>query len=223
MSQKHISMWQAVLVAWGTVLVTTAAMATEYEWLPSEGTPGVGGPVFATATWGPDGPGPASELLIAGGGFASAGGVACNCIARWDGSAWQPLGSGMNNEVYALTVYNGELIAGGRVHDRRRRDLQPYRPLERQRLAATGDGDGQLGLGPDGLQRRVDRGRLLHDRRRPDVQLHRPLERQRLAAAGIGGERLCVRPGGLQQLVDRGGFVHDRRRRDVQQHRPLER
>jgi hypothetical protein len=30
--------------------------------------------------------------------------------------SWQPLGSGMNNTVYALTVYNGELIAGGRLH-----------------------------------------------------------------------------------------------------------
>ncbi len=26
---------------------------------------------------------------------------------------WSPLGSGMNNEVHALTVYNGNLIAGG--------------------------------------------------------------------------------------------------------------
>ena len=34
-------------------------------------------------------------------------------IARWNGATWQPLGSGMNYIVYALTVYNGELIAGG--------------------------------------------------------------------------------------------------------------
>ena len=34
--------------------------------------------------------------LIAGGWFTTAGGVTCNCIARWDGSAWQPLGSGMS-------------------------------------------------------------------------------------------------------------------------------
>ena len=29
------------------------------------------------------------------------------------GSAWQPLDSGIDNWVKALTVYNGELIAGG--------------------------------------------------------------------------------------------------------------
>ncbi|MGE3173838.1 MAG: WD40 repeat domain-containing protein [Planctomycetota bacterium] len=33
--------------------------------------------------------------LIAGGAFANAGGVACAGIARWDGSAWLPLGAGI--------------------------------------------------------------------------------------------------------------------------------
>jgi hypothetical protein len=56
--------------------------------------------------------------LIAGGNFTTAGGVAASNIARWDGSSWHPLGSGMTGGedytyVYALTVYNGELIAGG--------------------------------------------------------------------------------------------------------------
>jgi hypothetical protein len=56
--------------------------------------------------------------LIAAGAFTTAGGVTCNCIARWNGTAWQPLGTGMSyytslGTVDALTVYNGELIAGG--------------------------------------------------------------------------------------------------------------
>jgi hypothetical protein len=56
--------------------------------------------------------------LIAGGVFTAAGGVDASKIARWNGSIWQPLGSGMLGGgsyagVYALTVYNGELIAGG--------------------------------------------------------------------------------------------------------------
>ena len=29
---------------------------------------------------------------------------------------WMPLGSGMNGQVTALTVYNGELIAGGNFY-----------------------------------------------------------------------------------------------------------
>jgi len=51
--------------------------------------------------------------LIAGGLFTTAGGVACNRVARWDGSTWRPLGTGINGLVSALTVYNGDLIAGG--------------------------------------------------------------------------------------------------------------
>jgi hypothetical protein len=36
-----------------------------------------------------------------------------NYITRWDGSTWQPLGTGVNGDTNALTVYDGELIAGG--------------------------------------------------------------------------------------------------------------
>lgn len=53
------------------------------------------------------------KKLIAGGNFTIAGGAAANYIAQWNGSNWQPLGSGMNSLVDALAVYNGELIAGG--------------------------------------------------------------------------------------------------------------
>jgi hypothetical protein len=63
--------------------------------------------------------------LIAGGRFTRAGGVDANSIARWDGSNWYPLGTGFgvgilmpntNNPhpaVRSLTVYNGQLVAGG--------------------------------------------------------------------------------------------------------------
>jgi hypothetical protein len=55
--------------------------------------------------------------LIAAGCFTTAGGETCNRIARWNGSIWQPLGSGMPGgsdiKVRALAVYNGELVAGG--------------------------------------------------------------------------------------------------------------
>lgn len=51
--------------------------------------------------------------LIAGGWFSTAGGVAVNNIAAWDGSSWMPLGTGLNNIVQAFTVYKGKLIAGG--------------------------------------------------------------------------------------------------------------
>ncbi len=61
-----------------------------------------------------DGSGPA---LYAGGIFTTAGGIAANGIARWDGTSWSPLGTGLSGWVHALTVFdNGggpALYAGG--------------------------------------------------------------------------------------------------------------
>ncbi|MBU4224407.1 MAG: hypothetical protein KKC71_01120 [Chloroflexi bacterium] len=57
-----------------------------------------------------------SRNLYAGGSFASAGGVdGTSHIAKWDGTAWSALGSGMNGgDVYALAVDDsGNLYAGG--------------------------------------------------------------------------------------------------------------
>jgi trimeric autotransporter adhesin len=52
--------------------------------------------------------------LVAGGSFTIAGGVAANRIARWDGSTWSPLGTGISGSVLALkTRPNGDLIVGG--------------------------------------------------------------------------------------------------------------
>ncbi len=54
--------------------------------------------------------------LVVGGEFTSIGGVPVNYIARWNGSSWSALGSGMNphGPVRALAVLpNGDLVAGG--------------------------------------------------------------------------------------------------------------
>ena len=80
--------------------------------------------VYALTTWDPDGAGPLPAQLIAAGGFHAAGGTAVNGIARWDGSAWQPLGNGpccpdCSCVVYGLGVippgngqFAGQLVAG---------------------------------------------------------------------------------------------------------------
>jgi hypothetical protein len=57
--------------------------------------------------------------LIAGGGMTEAGGVAVQCIARWNGAAWSALGTGItcgsSPLVFALDVLpNGDLLAAGR-------------------------------------------------------------------------------------------------------------
>ena len=55
--------------------------------------------------------------LYAGGEFTTAGGSAANYIAKWDGNAWSPLGTGMRGHSYsyvvALAVRGTDLYAGG--------------------------------------------------------------------------------------------------------------
>src|ERR1035441_1381185 len=48
-----------------------------------------------------------------GGWFTTAGGGAANYIAKWDGSSWTALGSGMDDYVFALAVLGSDLYAGG--------------------------------------------------------------------------------------------------------------
>lgn len=67
-------------------------------------------------TWDPDGSGPLPEKLVMGGSFnlgATPGLPATPSVALWDGLAWQPILLG--NLVLALTTFNGELVAGGRL------------------------------------------------------------------------------------------------------------
>jgi hypothetical protein len=61
-----------------------------------------------------DGFGPA---LYVAGGFDMAGSTAVSNIAKWNGTAWEPLGAGVDGGVMALYVFNGPggaaLYAGG--------------------------------------------------------------------------------------------------------------
>jgi hypothetical protein len=57
--------------------------------------------------------------LYVGGQFTTIGTTTVNFIAKWTGSAWQSVGGGMSSSccgpgVYAMTIYDGALIAGGR-------------------------------------------------------------------------------------------------------------
>ncbi|MEM8534612.1 MAG: hypothetical protein AAGF95_27460 [Chloroflexota bacterium] len=52
--------------------------------------------------------------IYIGGDFTQAGDRIVNYIARWDGTSWNSLGSGMNSVVASLAFHNGILYAGGR-------------------------------------------------------------------------------------------------------------
>src|SRR6185437_9372751 len=77
---------------------------TNYGFLAIGGV--TGGAVNAIAISG-------SNVYI-GGTFNAAGDISANYIAKWDGTTWSTLGSGMNGFVTALAVAaNGDLYAGG--------------------------------------------------------------------------------------------------------------
>lgn len=55
------------------------------------------------------------DLLVAG-QFTTAGGVAANYVARWDGSTWSPLGTGVTGNAYAVAeMANGHVVVSGHL------------------------------------------------------------------------------------------------------------
>jgi hypothetical protein len=63
--------------------------------------------VFALAAWGGN--------LYAGGWFTNAGGVSATYIAKWDGSSWSAVGSGLNAGVGVLSGSSGDLYAASGI------------------------------------------------------------------------------------------------------------
>src|SRR5208337_4286493 len=80
---------------------------SDADWVSlNPGMPGADNPVEAMAV-------DASGNLYVGGQFTFIGTVPANGIAKWDGSAWSALGSGMNGGVNALAASGTNLYAGG--------------------------------------------------------------------------------------------------------------
>jgi trimeric autotransporter adhesin len=72
----------------------------------SAGGPALGGQVNALLAHG--------DSLYVGGAFISAGGIAgTSRIARWDGSQWSPLATGVDGTVYALAAHDGFVYTSG--------------------------------------------------------------------------------------------------------------
>jgi hypothetical protein len=109
--------WVVVAVVLGGAVWSVPAECTP-RWLyaAEDKLPGPDSTVNAMMTWDPDGPGPEPEELVVAGSFTSVNGVPANRIARWNGTEWRPLGTGLTGlyaGVAALAIYDGELIAGG--------------------------------------------------------------------------------------------------------------
>jgi hypothetical protein len=94
--------------------VSSLVTACQPNWLPAFGAQSSTNSVVHALAVFDDGSGPA---LYAGGTFTTAGGIAVGYIAKWNGSSWAPLASGMDNLVDALAVFDDgsgpALYAGG--------------------------------------------------------------------------------------------------------------
>ena len=66
---------------------------------------GMGNWVHALKVFDPPGAKSGPGLYV-GGRFHAAGVISANHIARWDGASWSALGSGLNGDVFALTVFD---------------------------------------------------------------------------------------------------------------------
>jgi hypothetical protein len=61
-----------------------------------------------------------NDELYVGGRFTDAGSVEANNIAKWNGTEWSAVGTGLGSYGYSvgsLVVYNGELYAGGHFYN----------------------------------------------------------------------------------------------------------
>ena len=91
-----------------------AALAQTNEWDDRFDALGVNGPIYAVAYY--------ANNIYVGGSFTKAGAVDANNIARWDGTAWHALGTGITSDatlavVFDLTVAaNGQIAAGGQFN-----------------------------------------------------------------------------------------------------------
>ena len=97
--------------AFSTVIGVPARSLARYDgtWSAMADGQGPNSAVMGLHTWNGD--------LVAGGSFTQIGDVQGSMVARWDGSAWHPLGTGVpygfGGNVSSLATFEGDLIVGG--------------------------------------------------------------------------------------------------------------
>ncbi len=79
---------------------------SDENWVSMGGFPGVNDTIQAAVV-------DDSGNLYIGGGFTIVGEVLANSVAKWNGSTWSALGSGLNGWVGALAVSGNDLYVGG--------------------------------------------------------------------------------------------------------------
>jgi hypothetical protein len=176
------------------------------------------GSVYALAVSGSD--------LYVGGEFTTAGGIAANKIAKWDGNTWSALGSGMGGDdiharVFALAASGSDLYAGGYFTMAGGNAARNIAKWDGSSWSALGAGmnENVYALAVSGSD--LYAGGRFHDGGRQDGQIYRQMGRQHLVGAGFGDERECACAGGVWQRPVCGGRVHAGGRHRRQIHRQM--
>lgn len=102
------SLVTTVLATW---LAPAVAAQCDPQWLPGDAIASLAGSVAASTTWDPDGTGPAAALLIVAGDTLTGGLFAGVGVAAWDGTQWLALGTPPGARAWAVTNFNGTLVA----------------------------------------------------------------------------------------------------------------
>ena len=115
-------------------------------------------------------------------------GAPANRIAKWNGSAWSALGSGMNGRCLCAGGVGHGSVCGRQLHHGGWGRGQPDCQMEREHLVGLGFGDGrQLGLGcAGGVRHGPVCGRRFHYGGRSASQPYCQMERERLVGLGLG-------------------------------------
>jgi len=144
------------------------------------------------------------STLYAGGLFAYARNnttVKFNGVAKWDGSSWSGLGSGMGGNapyVLALAVSGNTLYAGGEFTKAGGTNANYIAQWDGTNWSSLGSGMGAMGGNtPRVLALAVSGthfvcGRRVHYGWRHQRQLHRAMGRDQLVVAGFGSEQRQV-------------------------------
>src|SRR5262245_15777496 len=101
-------------IAFGVLALVLATMARsagascnpDGAWDDQFYPPGVEGDVLALAV-------SASGDVYVGGDFKLVNDLAVNYIAKWDGSTWSTLGTGLNGRVGAIAINGSDVYVGG--------------------------------------------------------------------------------------------------------------
>ena len=113
---------------------------SDANWISSGGIPGVNSTVNAAVV-------DDSGNLYIGGNFTIVGDIFANHIAKWNGSGWSALGSGVDGQVNALAVSGSNLYVGGYFTNAGRITANGIAKWDGNNWSAMGSGMGKAYLG----------------------------------------------------------------------------